>query len=394
MVKDIYPGERNGASGEDIINLNGTLYFIGDNGVDGAELWMTDGTGSNTVMVKDINPDSGSSPTFLTKVNNTIYFRANDGSGGYQQLWKSDGTGFGTVMVKDIYPGGSSLLGHLTNVDGLLYFRADDGTNGRELWMSDGTEFGTVMVKDINPGGASSTGELTNVNGVLYFSANDGINGTELWTSDGTEFGTVMIKDIRSDGNGDPSWITDVSGTAYFFANDGINGSELWKSDGTEFGTVMVKDINPSGSGIQGQSADALANINGTLYFCADDGIHGSELWKTDGTEFGTVMLKDLNPGGDGYPGNFTDVNGVLYFRARSTDPDFFGDNTLWVSDGTANGTDMVPNFSGHGLGSLTNVDGSLYFTAYDGEHGNELWVMFTNVIFADGFESGNTSAW
>ncbi len=205
------------------------------------------------------------------------------------------------------------------------------------------------MVKDIYPGeGYSYPNFLANVNGVLYFSASDGINGNELWKSDGTDFGTVMIKDIRSDGNSSPSYFTDVNGTAYFFANDGINGSELWKSDGTEDGTVMVKDINPSGSGIQLQSADVLANINGTLYFGANDGINGTELWKSDDTS-GAVMVKDLNPDGDSYPAGFTDVNGVLYFAARAPGPSY-GEKTLWTSDGTAEGTDMVPNFLGYGL--------------------------------------------
>ena len=56
--------------------------------------------------------------------------------------------------------------------------------------------------------------------------------------------GTVMVKDIRS-GSGDsyPYDLAVVGNTLYFAANDGTNGTELWKSDGTASGTVMVKDI-------------------------------------------------------------------------------------------------------------------------------------------------------
>ncbi len=72
-------------------------------------------------------------------------------------MWKSDGTASGTVMVKDINSGSStSFPDYLTAVGSTLYFRAYDGTNGYELWKSDGTSAGTVMVKDINSGSGSS----------------------------------------------------------------------------------------------------------------------------------------------------------------------------------------------------------------------------------------------
>ena len=53
-----------------------------------------------------------------------------------------------------------------------------------------------------------------------------------------------MVKDINTgvDADSDPTYLANVNGTLYFRANDGINGFELWKSDGTEAGTVMVKD--------------------------------------------------------------------------------------------------------------------------------------------------------
>ena len=84
-----------------------------------------------------------------------------------------------------------------------------------------------------------------------------------------------------------------MDGTLFFRANDGEHGDELWKSDGTAAGTVLVKDINPGGSG----TIDNLTAVDGTLFFTADDGEHGNELWKSDGTEAGTVLVKDINPG-------------------------------------------------------------------------------------------------
>ena len=73
-----------------------------------------------------------------------------------------------------------------------------------------------------------------------------------------------------------------INGTLYFVAGDFLHGDELWKSDGTAAGTVMVKDIAPPGSGSSGP--EDLTNVSGTLYFEANDGSHGKELWKTNGT--------------------------------------------------------------------------------------------------------------
>ena len=88
--------------------------------------------------------------------------------------------------------------------------------------------------------------------------------------------------------------LTNVDGTLYFEASNATDGFELWKSDGTAAGTVMVKDINP---GPDGSNPSDLTNVNGTLYFEANDGPNGAELWKSDGTAAGTVMVKDIDPG-------------------------------------------------------------------------------------------------
>ena len=59
----------------------------------------------------------------------------------------------------------------------------------------------------------------------------------------------MMVKDVN-DGDGDviPLQLTPVGNNMFFVADNGINGFELWKSDGTISGTAMVKDIN-NGSG-------------------------------------------------------------------------------------------------------------------------------------------------
>ena len=114
-----------------------------------------------------------------------------------------------------------------------------------------------------------------------------------------------------------PTYLTTVGNALYFRADDGTNGEELWKSDGTASGTVMVKDIN---SGSSGSYPSGLTAVGNTLYFTADDGTNGEELWKSDGTASGTVMVKDIYSGiGDSGPTSQPLV--TPYFSTPPTEP-------------------------------------------------------------------------
>jgi ELWxxDGT repeat protein len=114
-------------------------------------------------------------------------------------------------------------------------------------------------VKDIRPGSGSygyvfgsNPSNLTNVNGTLFFSAYDNTSGGELWRSDGTDAGTELVKDIKTGANSygyiygsNPTELIHVNGVLLFTAVDTDGGRELWKSDGTESGTVMETCVEP-----------------------------------------------------------------------------------------------------------------------------------------------------
>jgi ELWxxDGT repeat protein len=276
----------------------------------------------------------------------------------------------------------------LTDANGTLFFSASNPATGRELWKSDGTVLGTSLLKDINPGvffagpnllGLNSNPQnLTNVNGTLFFAASDfssaAPSGTELWKSDGTQAGTVLARDINAGANSsDPGNLVNVDGVLYFTANNGTNGVELWRSDPT-VGAVLVRDINLFFGGTASSNPDNLTDVNGTLFFVADDGGTGAELWRSDAA-LGAARVETVNRPTSWDPHNLTNVNGRLYFTAN----DSASGIELWTSDGTAAGTTLVRDINTTaGAGSdpaiLTNVNGVLYFTANDGVNAVELW--------------------
>jgi ELWxxDGT repeat protein len=182
-----------------------------------------------------------------------------------------------------------------------------------------------------------------------------------------------MVKDIYPSNNSRPKDLCLYNGYVYFSAIDPNLGRELWKTDGTEAGTIIVKDINP---GSDSSYPFHLTEFNGLLFFRALDGIYGEELWKSDGTEEGTVLVKDICQGYCPSPGisNLIKINGRLYFSASDVE---HGEE-LWISDGTEAGTlmvkDIVSSTGDSAPEQLTEVNGILFFTANDAISGRELW--------------------
>jgi ELWxxDGT repeat protein len=112
----------------------------------------------------------------------------------------------------------------------------------------------------------------------------------------------------------DPRSLTNVGGTLFFSAQDGTHGRELWRSNGTAVGTTLVLDIN---AGPLGSDPYSLTNVNGVLFFSANDGIHGRELWASNGASAGTSMVGDINAGAKScYPRYLANVQGTLFFQA------------------------------------------------------------------------------
>jgi len=389
----------------------------------GRELYVSDGTLTGTSMIKDLNPDGGSIDSIYSYVdhawwNDVLYLELDDGTDETgQELWRTDGTAAGTYIVKDIRPGSTaSGIAGLTLWKDHLYFTAYDGnqSHGYELWQSDGTENGTFILKDIYPGDqwtdSGWPSYFTVFNDKLYFQATDEENGAELWTTDGTENGTTLVVDIRPGtmGNGkgypsSPASITVFNDYMYFSATNDTVSKALWKSDGTANGTSLVKDIYPGGNSnvraivpsnleTSGSSPDRFGIMGDHFYFTAKSSCSSSRcanLWKSDGTEDGTVALTDFDDDSNG-----ESVSGIMYnrigFVIGESKMIFVVDNEtydeeLWISDGTTEGTHLLIDINPDGDSDIYSaVAGSgdiFYFGAKDGnwcshceEHPNVLW--------------------
>jgi ELWxxDGT repeat protein len=171
------------------------------------------------------------------------------------------------------------------------------------------------------------------------------------------------VKDIVPGRPGsDPSELTDVDGTLFFSARDALHGTELWKSDGTPRGTRLVADIRPGGGD---SSPHELTAGGGRVYFIADDGTHGLELWTSDGTRAGTRLVLDIQPGGESsYPSTLLAVDGVLYFVASTPG---FEASQLWRTEGTPDTTRLVPTGLRYPPFPVVAMDGRLFFFQHDG---------------------------
>ncbi|MDX1999841.1 MAG: hypothetical protein SF066_19150 [Thermoanaerobaculia bacterium] len=300
--------------------------------------------------------------------------------------------------------------GGFVSTDGERAFGSSTGYFGKTIAVTDGTPEGTRERSfDLGFFATSPTG--VGSGDVAFFGAHQAGEGPEPWiwrTDDSAE----RLLDIRPGPDSSLAWgfanpnaewegwlpkLVRAGPTAFFAADDGTHGHELWATDGTTPGTRLVAEIFP---GPRGADLRRLTAVGSRVYFVADDGVHGREIWLSDGTTAGTRLLRDLAPGpGSAVPQELTAIGDFLVFNAWTPEHG----RELWISDGTEVGTrrltDIAPGPLSSSPVTFVAAGGWLYFTANDNVTGDELWrlplgLLQPGTIFADGFESGNSSAW
>jgi ELWxxDGT repeat protein len=393
-----------------LVEMGGILYFTGDDGIHGWELWRSDGTVGGTYMVKDVREEECTQTT-------------NPGTGEETE----NCVNYGSMYVM-CWPGDRCFFPELVAGENKIFFTGFDSNsnvNFPHVFVSDGTEEGTYRVRDqwinwdyncaecdFNYSGPSNLMVIPddgfNPDRLLYtviqaICIGDYCNtefypasGEELWMTDGTDAGTIMLINLvpeekswgggnyccQDDKGGIARDIIMKGGTIWFTAETEDYGRELYRYGLTVLsgGLFLIKDIN---LGAEGSNPMYLTSGSNGAYLSADNGSTGQELFFSQGDAFSTRLVKDIWPGtnNSSEPMNLIKFGQKLIFTAD----DGQNGRELWVSDSTESGTYMIKDINSNGSSSpneLIIMDGLLYFMAYTEEYGRELWK-------SDGTEAG-----
>jgi ELWxxDGT repeat protein len=440
LVTDVQPGAGQ-ANVRHLTVMADGVYFAADPGGgfgDGrGDLFRTDGTAAGTVRVKQINLNANDDTALinLTRSGDLLYFLAGNPLTATYALWRSDGTDAGTFQLRT----GTSFTAQtrLTPLGNeTVVFPYTTAAAGMEPWVSDGTVPGTQLLTELNPGAGDGVAPFGGVvSGSMAFFAPNAVYGKpELWATDGTPWGTYLVGEVaeaggvlwpqavlggrllfsglRYVGEGDlyasdgtpgaierigasPAWagtgysMSDLTVSneqsqafvragpyVYFEANDGTSGDELWRTDPDaaegEPPVVRVADVAPGGA--SSDPAGITVTDDGTVYFTATTPESGRELYRVLPGGLGAERVRDLAPGAvSSAPRGLSAVGNVLYFNGRESEAAGFA---LWRYD-PADNTMTKETASGQPLvapSPLVRAGNNWYFTAHTTATGRELY--------------------
>lgn len=379
-----------------LLELGGFAYGVGLDG----QLWRTDGTAAGSTVLTDgaVRPALPAIPPPATLWNGRVWFQKTSGTA--LQLWSTDGTVAGTrfeVTMTGFGAASNFFTGPFAVGPRLCWFSFG------QLWSSDGTQAGSQAVANMP---CNTIAYPTMFMGRIYMGAVGGSSGAELWSTDGTAAGTTMVADfVPGGGNSTPRQLLVSGGHLYctlrigavtqlavcsgpqslqtlgpiaefespvpfaggvlFRSTDAASGSEPWFAATTQ-PPAQVADLYVArpGSGIQ-----AAARSRDRMYFVADDGVVGREIWSTDGTAGGTQVV-------DHAPGVASSTLGAVQMvtfgdrvAVSTFDPILqVAAGRVMVGDGTSAGTVALPPVVSQFVSPTLAVRGDeLFFAADDG---------------------------
>jgi ELWxxDGT repeat protein len=306
LLKDVKVGLGSSYAHRDAVRIGNTSYFLADN-YPSIDLWKSDGTPVGTSLCISLSSvGDGGAITNLFAVSGKVYFTDTSFA-----LWKTDGV---TAVNLGGYYGGLTFFEFKGELWSLGFY---DGDPVFSRHVDNGNSISSQQMANSWDGPMSTVSEKTIVcgNRIFFIGQTDYPSLVwSLWSTDGTSAGCVnlMPYGISQNVSSDEfmKQAKAMNGVLYFPFNNGVSGTELWRSDGTAAGTYLLKDIS---SGPSSSSIAEMTVVGNTLYFSANDNVNGEELWKSDGTSAGTVMI-DIHNGGGGDTTALTNINGTLYF--------------------------------------------------------------------------------
>jgi ELWxxDGT repeat protein len=426
LVLDLDVGATSLESGRisDMWSFGGRLYFVAHTTGEGGEIWQSDGTALGTSIALRLAAGSASFEARYLGENGGSFFFEGDDASRRRALWASDGSVQGTRNLGSLDVKIPALSDERVGFLGSrIVFPADDGVHGLEPWISDGTVAGTRLVANIagpTQPGDSSPQLLLEHGSLAYLSAIDKLDGIRLWSSDGTSVGTQRLPGLTGGFDTVPAGELLAAGDRLFTVVwDKAHGSELWSYTPIA-GLEIVRDLCP---GTVGSDPALLGTLGARALFVADDGVHGTELFVSDGSSAGTKLLVDLSPGAAStdFGTSAVTIGSTFWFLAN--DGLFRSDGTaqgtvrvalpaalqnpislqsfrerllilagdpiqasaLWVSDGSASGTQRLTPPGAHVPSSQifrAATEARFCFTAWSLALGSELW-------FSDGTPAG-----
>lgn len=327
------------------------------------QVWRTDGTEEGTVPVK-AGPVRGLAGAWGNQVAMVLVSFP-------VELWKSDGTEEGTERVKQLETQvNSAQVKQFVNVGDLLFVVIDVLSfpdTGSKLWRSDGTAAGTFPLSH-----GSFIRNAVSFRDELFFVRAVNTEQAELWKSDGSTNGTSLVQSFPLSALNAPM---QVVGDRLFFLGGSLTNVQLFVTDGTPGNATLLKSFSPdyASRSVFPTYTPQMAALGGALLFTAQSTESGLELWRSDGTANGTVLLKTLMPGlvtGESV-GPMASGQGRAFFKVFSV---------LWTSDGTSDGTvpltvpDSPSQFSYAEVSRTYFVRGRAFFWTSEGGYGSELW--------------------
>jgi len=376
---------------------DGEVLFAAPGGGSSAFLWRTTPDSFELVLGFDWYASTVAGTQIFRADSSEYLFPVKHGPYG-SELWRSDGTAGGTYQIYHFFSStfSNAIPRGFVSSQGRSWFASADDVHGYELWETDGTPEGT-SVHEQRPGPEPTyywPNRLTPVVLVdgpsLFYVIDD-----ELWSWNPQTQIASLVRALKTDfPPGELRFALGVAGhRALFFDVVPGAGCALFASEGSRESTVPVLDIGAGARGT-GTCPEELVWFRGAHYFTACGPSSGCELWRTDGTPAGTAQVLEIEPGLiSSSPSSLTAIGGFLYFSACTSEHGC----EPWRSDGTAAGTqrlgDLNPGPASSTPTEFAGAHGDVYFAA-DGGTGSEPWVFDPEPLFADGFETGDTSRW